>query len=67
MKNNIDMAAWAKQWVGQSYWYGTYCNPCSTSLLSGKSKQYPSHYTESRMARYRQDIADGKSCSDCVG
>lgn len=48
------------------YWYGTIYQPCTESLLQYKRKQYPTHYGESRMPRYRQDIAAGQICGDCV-
>ena len=57
-------AAYTKGWV---YWYGTYCNPCTTSRLAGKTKQYPTHYKDSRQAAYKKHIAAGKTCTDCVG
>lgn len=56
--------AYASGWV---YWYGTYCNPCTASRLAGKTKQYPSHYKDSRQATYKKHIAAGKTCTDCVG
>ncbi|HML48754.1 MAG TPA: NlpC/P60 family protein, partial [Clostridia bacterium] len=67
MKNNVGLVEWAQSWLGQAYWYGTYGAKCTESLLAAKSKQYPSHYTEKRMPRYRQDIAQGKRAFDCVG
>ena len=67
MKTAIALAAWAKARIGQPYWYGTCCYPCSESLLNAKSKQYPSHYTPDRLARYKEDIAQGLECADCVG
>ena len=53
--------------LGQPYWYGTVVYKCSESLRSRKAKQYPSHYKDSRTARYKQDIANKKVCADCVG
>lgn len=53
--------------LGQPYWYGTVVYKCSESLRSRKAKQYPSHYKDSRTARYKQDIANKKVCDDCVG
>ena len=53
--------------LGQPYWYGTVVYKCSESLRSRKAKQYPSHYKDSRTARYKQDIANKKICADCVG
>lgn len=67
VKTNLGLVAWALQWVGQRYWYGTCCYDCTTSLLNRKTHQYPSHYTSSRMAQYKADVATGKKCCDCVG
>ena len=53
--------------VGQPYWYGTCVYKCSESLRAKKAKQYPSHYKDSRTARYKDDIARKKVCADCVG
>lgn len=58
----IDQAA-----LKRPYWYGTTHQQCSESLLARKTVQYPSEYKEGRMARYRQDIAAGQTCGDCVG
>ena len=60
-------AAWCLKMVGQPYWYGCVVYKCTESLRERKSKQYPEHYAASRTARYRQDIAAKKVCSDCVG
>ena len=64
---NEHFAAWCLKMVGQPYWYGTCGYKATTSLLNSKSKQYPSHYTESRMSRYKQDIKNNAVVSDCVG
>lgn len=48
------------------YWYGCYYNPCSEALLQRKAKQYPKHYTASRMPTYRKHIAAGQIAGDCV-
>lgn len=53
--------------IGQPYWYGTCGYKATTSLLNRKAKQYPSHYTSSRMSRYKQDIRDKKVVCDCIG
>ena len=58
------VAAYKALWV---YWYGTYGNPCSQSLYNSKKKQYPSHYTSDRTSGYMKDIANGRTCADCVG
>lgn len=56
--------AYASGWV---YWYGTYCNHCTASRLAGKTRQYPTHYKDSRQDTYKKHIAQGKTCTDCVG
>lgn len=66
-KNNVGLVEHAEKWVGQAYWYGTNCQPCTESRLEQKKKQYPSHYTSSRMATYKKQIQQGKKCTDCVG
>jgi len=69
-KTSAGLVKWCKDIIAGGkhvYWYGTYCNACSTSRLAGKKKQYPSHYTASRMDTYRKHIALGKICTDCVG
>lgn len=55
------------QALGSPYWYGTCMYRCKDSLLKSKAKQYPSHYTSSRMSRYKDDVAAKRIASDCVG
>lgn len=64
---NEHFAAWCQKMVGHPYWYGTCCYKATNSLLSRKSNQYPSHYTSSRNARYKKDIANKEVVSDCIG
>lgn len=69
-KTGAGLAAWAESIItggNHVYWYGTYCNPCSTSLLSGKTRQYPSHYEAKRQPTYKKHIQQGKIATDCVG
>ena len=66
-KDNLGLVKWAQVWLGQAYWMGTCCYNCTAALLARKTKQYPSSYPESRMSRYKADIAAGKKCSDCIG
>lgn len=51
---------------GWRYWYGTTGVRCTGDLLTRKSAQYPEHYTATRMATYRQHIAEGRMCADCI-
>lgn len=64
---NEHFAAWCQKMVGQPYWYGTCVYKATNSLLSRKKNQYLSHYTESRMSKYKQHIANNAVVSDCIG
>jgi len=64
---NEHFAAFCLKMVGQPYWYGTCLYKCSSSVLSRKTSQYPSHYGSSRTSRYKQDIAAKKVSADCIG
>lgn len=66
-KTNLGLAEWARDWLGSAYWYGCVCYRCSEELLARKARQYPRHYTEARMPRYRADIAAGRRATDCIG
>lgn len=66
-----ELVAFVISMIGMPYWYGTCVYKCTQSVLNSKSKQYGppkySHYVESRMSRYKKDIAAKKVCMDCVG
>lgn len=62
-----ELVAFCNSMVGQPYWYGTCVYQCTQSVLDSKTKQYPSHYTSSRMSTYKAAIAARKVCMDCVG
>lgn len=64
-KTNTGLVEYAKAQLGKPYWYGTFGNTATQSLLSAKAKQYPSHYGESRMPQYRSQL--GERVHDCVG
>lgn len=61
------LVAFVISMIGMPYWYGTCVYVCTTALLNSKSRQYPAHYGSSRMAKYKQAIANRKVCMDCVG
>ena len=65
---NLEHAEWLREQarLKRPYWYGTYYKKCTEALLKSKAKQYPEHYTESRMPTYRKHIAAGQICGDCV-
>ena len=54
---NEHFVAFCQSMLGQPYWYGTCLYKCSESLRARKARQYPSHYSSSRTARYRRDAA----------
>lgn len=69
-KTGAGLAKWAKDIIAGGnhvYWWGTYCNPCTTDRLEGKTAQYPTHYTPKRMATYQKHIREGRIATDCVG
>ena len=64
---NEHFAAFCEKMVGQPYWFGCCLYKATGSLLTRKINQYPSSYASSRMARYKQDIANQKVVADCIG
>jgi len=70
IKSGAGLAKWAEDIHAAGkhvYWWGTYCNACTDNLLSGKTRQYPAQYGDSRQATYRKHIQQGKTATDCVG
>lgn len=64
---NEHFIAFCEKMLGQPYWYGCCLYKCKSSLLTSKTRQYPSSYATSRTNRYKQDITDKKVCADCIG
>lgn len=64
-KTNTGLVDYAKSQLGRPYWYGTFGNKATESLLRSKKEQYPSHYQDSRMPKYKSEI--GFRVHDCVG
>ena len=64
-KTNTGLVAYAKANIGNPYWYGTFGQVGTQTLLDSKRKQYPSFYTSARYAARKKDI--GKRVHDCVG
>ena len=63
------LVAHAKAQLGQIYWYGTFGQAPTLELLEQKRGQYPSHYTEERVA-YAKKTQVGKPGArvfDCAG
>lgn len=64
-KTAAGLVSYAKAQLGKPYWYGTFGNKATQSLLTSKTKQYPTHYTSDRTAKYKSQI--GQRVHDCVG
>lgn len=64
-KTASGLVTYAKAQLGKPYWYGTFGNTATQSLLNSKKKQYPSHYTSQRMDKYKMQL--GARVHDCVG
>lgn len=64
-KTASGLVAYAKAQLGKPYWYGTFGNTATKSLLTAKTNQYPAHYTNGRMDKYNSQL--GQRVHDCVG
>lgn len=64
-KTNTGLVAYAIAQLGKPYWYGTFGQKATQSLLTYKARQYPTHYTSSRMPKYKKQI--GEKVHDCIG
>lgn len=64
-KTNTGLIAYAKAQLGKPYWYGTFGQTGTASLLESKARQYPSFYTSARLANARKQY--GERVHDCVG
>ena len=64
-KTNDGLVNYAKAQLGKPYWYGTFGNTATQSLLNAKTKQYPAHYQYARMTKYKSQL--GERVHDCVG
>ena len=63
---NTDFVDFLKAVVGLPDWYGATVSACTESLLQRKKNQYPAHYTNDRMSKYRSDIKQHLIAADCV-
>lgn len=64
-KTNVGLVEYAKAQLGKPYWYGTFGQEATQSLLNYKKGQYPEHYTSGRMSKYQKQI--GEKVHDCIG
>ncbi len=65
MKTNTGLVDYARSQLEKPYWYGTFGNIASNDLLKSKKKQYPSHYGDVRLEKYKSQL--GERVHDCVG
>lgn len=62
MKTNLGLAEYCKAQLGKPYWWGTFGQLASESLLRQKSAQYPRYYTANDFG-----LQFDKRVHDCVG
>ena len=63
--NNQQVVNIATTKIGLPYWFGTFGQIASATLLETKKKQYPNQYTPDRLPTYKQHF--GKQVFDCSG
>lgn len=61
-KTNAGLVEYCRAQLGLPYWYGTFGQTASASLLASKKKQYPKYYTASDFS-----TQFGKRVHDCAG
>lgn len=61
---NVQLVDYAKGQIGRPYWFGTFGQKASTSLLTSKRKQYPNYYTDSD---FSAQAKAGQKVHDCGG
>lgn len=65
-KTNTGLVEYAKAQLGKPYWFGTFGQTSSASLLSSKRKQYPSYYDQSKF-KVAFDKQYNQRVHDCIG
>lgn len=65
-KTNIGLVNYAKAQLGKPYWYGTFGQKSTSTLLSQKARQYPDMYSASRQRKALAEHLNVK-VHDCVG
>ena len=61
---NVELVHYAQGQIGRPYWFGTFGQKASTSLLTSKRKQYPNYYTDSD---FSSQAKAGQKVHDCGG
>lgn len=62
MKTNLGLVDYCRSQLGRPYWWGTFGQKASESLLRQKSTQYPKYYTSTDFIKQY-----GQKVHDCVG
>lgn len=62
VKTNSGLVKYCLDQVGKPYWYGTFGQTATASLLAEKKKQYPAYYTANDFSKQF-----GKRVHDCAG
>lgn len=62
MKTNLGLVEYCRAQIGKPYWWGTFGQIASESLLRQKSAQYPKYYTSTNFVKQY-----GQKVHDCVG
>jgi hypothetical protein len=70
-KTAAGLVAYAKAQLGKPYWYATFGQPPSLTLLDQKARQYPfpkyPSYSPVRMAKFMGQVGKFDRVHDCVG
>lgn len=61
-KTNVGLVEYCHAQLGRPYWYGTFGQKASQTLLEAKRKQYPKYYTASNF-----NSQTGQKVHDCIG
>ena len=64
-KTNKGLVAYAREQLGKPYWFGTFGQAGSSTLLTQKARQYPAEYTASNVSNCQKQY--GVKVHDCIG
>ncbi len=65
-KTSDGLVSYCKDMLGKPYWYGTYGNTATKSLLASKRKQYTRYYDQSKY-KVSFEAQLGQRVQDCIG
>lgn len=67
MKTNIGLVEYARNQIGNPYWFGTFGQVASEELWRYKAKQYPKYYSDKRHSTMKRRGDIGRMVHDCSG